>query len=127
MEEEESDGKEREDFFSVGSCFSRCSSATNMEAFVSARTNFSRCSSLSSLDFPDLWRRSIIQELLYQCEGWPFGLCRKRLLLPPLPKSPAESWSWRKSRSARTTKLPPPVFLNHKASEQPLRAGIKAS
>ncbi|KAL6960291.1 hypothetical protein U1Q18_042608 [Sarracenia purpurea var. burkii] len=103
-----------DDFFSVGSRFSRCSSARSTEAtFVSVKTNFSRCSSLSGqLDHGDFWpfvvqdfrhgldrqdlrRRSIIQELC-QCEGWPFGLCRKALLLPPLPKSPSESWSWRK-------------------------------
>ncbi|XVE94865.1 hypothetical protein REPUB_Repub02eG0046500 [Reevesia pubescens] len=94
---------EREEFFSVGSCFSFCSSAVSREAFLSAKTNFSRCSSLNKIDFPDIWkfdfqnirRRSIIQEFCH-CEGWPFGLCRKAVLLPPLPKSPSESWSWRK-------------------------------
>lgn len=104
---------ERDEFFSVGSCLSRCSSARSTEPFLSVKTNFSRCSSLSGLDcvdfrqfdvhkefwhgmdFQDLRRRSIIQEVCH-CEGWPFGLCRKALLLPPLPKSPSESWSWRK-------------------------------
>ncbi|XP_059638284.1 uncharacterized protein LOC132280167 [Cornus florida] len=103
------DDEGKEDFLSVKSCLSRCSSATTMEAFFSVKTNFSRCSSLNRLDFQDLWnclsfngldfqdfrRRSIIQELRH-CEGWPFGLCRKALLLPPLPKSPSESWTWRK-------------------------------
>ncbi|KAF7141101.1 hypothetical protein RHSIM_Rhsim06G0048100 [Rhododendron simsii] len=104
---------ERDEFFSVGSSLSRCSSTRSTEAFLSVKTNFSRCSSLSGLergdfrqfdvhsefwhglDFQDLRRRSIIQEVCH-CEGWPFGLCRKALLLPPLPKSPSESWSWRK-------------------------------
>lgn len=100
-QEEESDNvKEKEDFFSVDSRFSRCSSTTNKEEFLSAKSNLSRCSSLSRLDFPDFERRSIILELCH-CEGWPFGLCRKVLLLPPLPKTPSEPWSWRKSRSAR--------------------------
>lgn len=96
--------EEREDFLSVGSCFSRCSSATNMGAFLSVMTNLSRCSSLSCVECLDLQsRRSIIEEF-WHCEGWPFGLCRKALLLPPLPKSPSESWSWRKSKSARMAK-----------------------
>ncbi|XVF36241.1 hypothetical protein REPUB_Repub19eG0041300 [Reevesia pubescens] len=94
---------ERNEFFSVGSCLSFCSSADGKEAFLSAKTNFSRCSSLNKIDFPDILkfdfqdfqRRSIIQEFCH-CEGWPFGLCRKAVLLPPLPKSPSESWPWRK-------------------------------
>ncbi|CAK7347575.1 unnamed protein product [Dovyalis caffra] len=85
----------REDFFSIGSCLSCCSSALSREAFVSAKTNFSRCSSFNGLEFPDFPKRSILQEFCH-CQGWPFGLCRKVVLLPPLPKSPSESWSWRK-------------------------------
>ncbi|XVF64011.1 hypothetical protein PTKIN_Ptkin09bG0133000 [Pterospermum kingtungense] len=101
---------EREEFFSVGSCLSLRSGAVSREAFLSAKTNFSRCSSLNKVDLPDIWkfdlqdlrRRSIIQEFCH-CEGWPFGLCRKAVLLPPLPKSPSESWSWRKgTRLAKT-------------------------
>ncbi|KAL2457457.1 hypothetical protein Fot_56271 [Forsythia ovata] len=99
---ETSNEEDRDDFFSVGSHLSRCSSATSFDAFVSVKTCFSRCSSLSwidslsRIDFKDFRRRSIIQELCH-FEGWPFGLCRKALLLPPLPKSPSDSWSWRKS------------------------------
>ncbi|XVE70037.1 hypothetical protein DITRI_Ditri10aG0039400 [Diplodiscus trichospermus] len=109
-QDKDNEDEEREDFFSVGSCFSFCSSAVSREAFLSAKTNFSRCSSLNKIDFPEIWkfdiqdfrRRSIIQELCH-CEGWPFGLCRKLVLLPPLPKSPSESWSWRKgTRLAKT-------------------------
>ncbi|CAK9163679.1 unnamed protein product [Ilex paraguariensis] len=94
-QQKENTEKETEDFFSVKSCLSRCSSTSSMDAYVSVRTTFSRCSSLNRIDFPDFRRRSIIREFSH-CEGWPFGLCRKALLLPPLPKSPSESWSWRK-------------------------------
>ncbi|XP_059454713.1 uncharacterized protein LOC132184938 [Corylus avellana] len=95
------DEDEDEDFVTVGSCFSCCSSALSREAYHSVKTNFSRSSSLNGLDFQEFWKRSIIQELCH-CQGWPFGLCRKAVLLPPLPKSPSESWSWRKG--ARITK-----------------------
>ncbi|KAE8714401.1 hypothetical protein F3Y22_tig00110198pilonHSYRG00307 [Hibiscus syriacus] len=106
------DDKEDE-FFSIGSCFSLNSSAASKEAFVSAKRDFSRCSSLNKIDFPEIWkldlqdfgRRSIIHELCH-CEGWPFGLCKKTVLLPPLPKSPAESWSWRKGSGLRLAKTP---------------------
>lgn len=84
-----------EDFVTVGSCFSCCSSALSREAFHSVKTNFSRSSSLNEFDFQEFWKQSIIQELCH-CQGWPFGLCRKAVLLPPLPKSPSESWTWRK-------------------------------
>ncbi|GFY86879.1 hypothetical protein Acr_05g0005180 [Actinidia rufa] len=110
QQNEEINCEEREDFFSVGSCFSCCSSERSTEAFLSVKTTFSRCSSLSGLDrqdfqpflvqefwhgldIRDLRRRSIIQKFC-RCEGWPFGLFRKALLLPPLPKSPSDSWSW---------------------------------
>lgn len=86
---------EKEDFFSVRSCLSRSSSATSMEAFLSVKPIFSRCSSLNGIDFPDFQKRSVIQEFRH-CDGWPFGLSRKAELLPPLPKCPSESWSWRK-------------------------------
>ncbi|CAA0819642.1 Unknown protein [Striga hermonthica] len=89
-----------DEFRSANSRLSRCSSDTSFDAFASARTCFSRCSSMSRItdnDFLSGDRRSIILELV-RCEGWPFGLCRKALLLPPLPKSPADSWSWRKGR-----------------------------
>lgn len=87
---------EREEFLSVKSCFSgSSSSAMNVEAFYSVKTNLSRCSSMNELDFSEYRRRSIIQEFCH-CEGWPFGLCRKAVLLPPLPKSPSESWLSRK-------------------------------
>ncbi|XP_044511176.1 uncharacterized protein LOC123229438 [Mangifera indica] len=104
-EEEEEEEDARDEYFSVGSCFSCYSSALSREAYYSVKTNFSCFSpSLNGLDFRDL-RRSIIQELCF-CEGWPFGLCRRAVLLPPLPKSPSESWSWRKgSRIAKISCL----------------------
>ena len=89
---------EKEEFLSVKSCFSCCSSAVSRDVFLSVKTSFSRSSSLSNIgvvDLKELQRRSIIQEFCH-CEGWPFGLCRKAVLLPPLPKSPSESWSWHK-------------------------------
>ncbi|KAH0680470.1 hypothetical protein KY284_021555 [Solanum tuberosum] len=93
---DEEDKEEREDFLSVGTRLSRCSSAISYEAFATAKTTFSRSSSLNRIEFQDIPRRSVIKEFSH-CEGWPFGLSRKMLLLPPLPKSPADSWSWRKS------------------------------
>ncbi|KAI3465372.1 hypothetical protein Pfo_022035 [Paulownia fortunei] len=96
MQRQGSCGENREELFSAGSRLSRCSSATSYDAFVSVRTRFSRSSSLNKIDFQDFIKRSIILEF-FHCEGWPFGLCRKALLLPPLPKSPSDSWSWRKS------------------------------
>jgi len=101
--------EEPEDFMSVQSHFSLCSScaAADSDAFFSVKTNFSHCSSVKDMDLheskcwawegfldsSEIRRRAIIQEFCH-CEGWPFGLCRKVLLLPPLPKSPSESWTW---------------------------------
>ncbi|KAM7280522.1 hypothetical protein ACFE04_007656 [Oxalis oulophora] len=99
----EVEGEEKFEFQSVKSYFS-CCSTMNKEEFVSCGTGLSRCSSMKDIDFQNLqkidfeefWRRwSIIEELCH-CEGWPFGLCRKAIFLPPLPKSPSESWTWRK-------------------------------
>ncbi|GMN35215.1 hypothetical protein TIFTF001_005143 [Ficus carica] len=93
---------EGEEFLSMKSCFSCCSSAASKDVFVSVKTSFSRSSSLNEVDLKEFQRRSIIEEFCH-CEGWPFGLCRKAVLLPPLPKSPSESWSWRKG--TKTAKL----------------------
>ncbi|AES59474.1 hypothetical protein MtrunA17_Chr1g0153711 [Medicago truncatula] len=90
---------EKEEFLSVKSCFSMYSSSANGEGFYSVKTNLSRCSSLNEFDLSEYWKRSIIQEFCH-CEGWPFGLCRKAVLLPPLPKSPSESWLYRKILSS---------------------------
>lgn len=101
---------EREEFLSAGSCFSLCSDSTSKEEFLSMKTNLSRSSSLNRLESENFWkfdtddfrRRSIIQEFCH-CEGWPFGLCRKAVLLPPLPKSPSDSWKWRKGMKLAKT------------------------
>ncbi|XP_050234316.1 uncharacterized protein LOC126682619 [Mercurialis annua] len=91
QKQEEDD--EGEEFFSVRSWFS---SALSEEAYLSVKTNFSRCSSFNDiLDIPNFPKHSVLEEFCH-CKGWPFGLCRKAVLLPPLPKSPAESWSWHK-------------------------------
>ncbi|KAL8124226.1 hypothetical protein AgCh_012023 [Apium graveolens] len=106
IKQKEKDGvdvtEETEDFYSVCSCcLSVCSNTgDNMEAFVSVRSNLSQCSSLRRVEYLEWPRRSVILEFCH-CEGWPFGLCRRALLLPPLPKSPSESWLWCKSNSAR--------------------------
>lgn len=101
------------EFCSVGSSFSDCcQSDLSIEGYMTAKTEFSRCSSLKGAELENQWKlyyaneirkRSVIQELCH-CQGWPFGLGRKAALLPPLPKSPAESWSWRKPN--RVTPLP---------------------
>ncbi|KAL5558890.1 hypothetical protein UlMin_035101 [Ulmus minor] len=95
QEEDEEDDEVREEFLSVKSCLSCCSSGLSRDVFLSVKTSFSRCSSLSGFELNEFQRRSIIQQFCH-CEGWPFGLGRKAVLLPPLPKSPSESWSWRK-------------------------------
>ncbi|XP_030537906.2 uncharacterized protein LOC115746325 isoform X1 [Rhodamnia argentea] len=99
------DEHDKEEFLTVRSCFTCCSSAAtaSRDEFMTVRTDFSRCSSLNEMMLQEMRRRSIIQEFC-NCEGWPFGLCRKLLLLPPLPKSPAESWSWR--RGTRLRRMP---------------------
>ncbi|XP_057786287.1 uncharacterized protein LOC131003755 [Salvia miltiorrhiza] len=81
-----------EEYFSAGS------GVSSFDAFVTAKTTcLSRCSSFNAVDFQDFdKRRSLILELIH-CQGWPFGLWRKALLLPPLPKSPSDSWLWTKS------------------------------
>lgn len=97
MDESGNEDNTRDEFYSVQSFLTYCSTAATDEAFFSVEGNFSRCSSLNGLNFldEDLKRRTILQEV-FHCEGWPFGLCRKAVLLPPLPKSPSESWSWSK-------------------------------
>ncbi|CAN4122714.1 unnamed protein product [Withania somnifera] len=99
---EDEDKEGREDFLSVETHLSCCSSAISHEALATAKTALSRSSSLDRIEFQDFPRRSVIKEFSH-CEGWPFGLSCKLLLLPPLPKSPADSWSWRKS--ARMIKI----------------------
>ncbi|XP_008797250.3 uncharacterized protein LOC103712496 [Phoenix dactylifera] len=75
---EADDGEESEAFFSVKSCFSRCSSDGGSE-------------------LKDFRRRSVFEEFKH-CEGWPFGLSRRASMLPPLPSVPRDSWMWHKKK-----------------------------
>lgn len=103
---EEEDDEEKETYFSAGSCFSRCSSASgevfsqcshgSREVFFSPRSCLSRCSSKKVTKFFDANERCSKTKEPCHCEGWPFGLCKNAMLLPPLPNSPSESWSWSK-------------------------------
>uniref|UniRef100_A0A1D1YJB2 Alanine racemase n=1 Tax=Anthurium amnicola TaxID=1678845 RepID=A0A1D1YJB2_9ARAE len=70
------DGEDEEEFFSVKSCLSQCS--------VEESTGF--------VGLKGPW----VFEEFRHCEGWPFGLCRKPVMLPPLPRSPSDSWTWRR-------------------------------
>jgi len=66
------------------------------EVFHSVKSCFSRCSREKEIDYlSHLWTRSVWHEFAH-CEGWPFGLYKKALALPPLPSSPSDSWTWRK-------------------------------
>jgi hypothetical protein len=88
-----------------------CDADDESEAFYSVKSFFTRSTSRGAtvassvgadpplplqLRPPETW------EGLRDCEGWPFGLCRRPavLPLPPLPSTPADSWKWRKSISS---------------------------
>ncbi|CAL9217957.1 unnamed protein product [Arabidopsis halleri] len=113
MKEYDIEKEEGNEFCSVRSSFSECCmSDMSIEGYMTAKTEFSRNSSLNGLELENQWKiyyvneirkGSVIQEFCH-CQGWPFGLGRKAALLPPLPKSPAESWSWRKP--TRVTPIP---------------------
>ncbi|EER96866.1 uncharacterized protein LOC8083228 [Sorghum bicolor] len=100
-EEEEDDGDygdaddESEAFFSVKSFFTR---STSRAATVAS----SACMMMIDPPPPTLMRSPEALERFRDCEGWPFGLCRRPavLPLPPLPSTPADSWKWRKSVSS---------------------------
>lgn len=79
---------ESEAFFSVKSFFTR---STSRAATVASWTD---------MDPPATW------DGFRNCEGWPFGLCR-RPAVPPLPSTPADSWKWRKQSSGRTLAASP--------------------
>ncbi|KAK1264141.1 hypothetical protein QJS04_geneDACA021722 [Acorus gramineus] len=83
---DDDDDEEAEDFFSVRS---HLSSFPSESKFVGDAEESSR-------------KQSVIEEFR-NCEGWPFGLCRRAVLLPPLPSSPSDSWTWR--RRTRTMKM----------------------
>ncbi|KAL5205260.1 hypothetical protein ABZP36_033469 [Zizania latifolia] len=84
---------ESEAFFSVKSFFSR---STSRGATVASSLAMDLAPPLQS---PATW------EGFRDCEGWPFGLCR-RPAIPPLPSTPADSWKWRnRSRSRSRSNL----------------------
>ncbi|XP_020080940.1 uncharacterized protein LOC109704594 [Ananas comosus] len=86
-DDDEEESGDDEAYFSVRSCFSRCSSrsAGSMETSAAAAGKADRPRTL---------------EELMSCEGWPFGLFRRAaaaaVTLPPLPSTPADSWMWHK-------------------------------
>lgn len=84
---------ESEAFFSVNSFFTR---STSRAATVASSAGGMDPPPPPLLRSPETW------EGFQDCEGWPFGLCRRSavLLLPPLPSTPADSWKWRKSVSS---------------------------
>lgn len=87
-----------------------CDADDESEAFFSVKSFFTRSTSraatvASSACTPPpaaLLRSPEALERFRDCEGWPFGLCRRPavLPLPPLPSTPADSWKWRKSVSS---------------------------
>ncbi|KAJ4760987.1 Alanine racemase [Rhynchospora pubera] len=79
------------------------------EAFFSVKSNFSRCSSQGATASWDgnkgvTTYRSALEEFR-NLEGWPFGLCRQPLVLPPLPSMPADSWMWRRNSEAKSANV----------------------
>ncbi|XP_074560201.1 uncharacterized protein LOC141816291 [Curcuma longa] len=82
------------------------------EAFFSVKSSFSCCSAelgssfCTELKDYENWGRKLpsIWEEFRGCQGWPFGLYRRTMvLLPPLPDSPSDSWTWHK-KNLQTTK-----------------------
>ncbi|CAD5181229.1 unnamed protein product [Musa acuminata subsp. malaccensis] len=65
------------------------------EAFFSVKSRFSCCSTDGSTELKEIRAGSILEEFRH-CEGWPFGLCLRAVVLPPLPSSPSDSWMWHK-------------------------------
>ncbi|KAH0862390.1 hypothetical protein HID58_079601, partial [Brassica napus] len=78
------------EFCSVGSSsFSECCpSDLSIEGYITAK--------VFKVFELERYRAGESMTNLCDCQRWPFGLGRKAALLPPPPKSPAESWSWRK-------------------------------
>ncbi|TVT96668.1 hypothetical protein EJB05_58111, partial [Eragrostis curvula] len=103
-----------------------CDADDESEAFYSVKSFFTRstsrgatvASSVCGLDLPPPLLRSPEKwEVFLDCEGWPFGLCRRPavLPLPPLPATPADSWKWRKSVSSLAGS-PAPAYSYRTAS-----------
>ncbi|RLN32982.1 uncharacterized protein C2845_PM03G37130 [Panicum miliaceum] len=116
-EKEEADGDcdaddESEAFFSVKSFFTRSTSRAATVASSSAGMMMEMDPPPPMLRSPEAWER------FRNCEGWPFGLCRRPavLPLPPLPSTPADSWKWRKSASSLAAS-PAPAYTHKLASK----------
>ncbi|KAL5201073.1 hypothetical protein ABZP36_035427 [Zizania latifolia] len=91
------------------------------EAFFSVKSFFSRSTSRGAtvassfaVDPPPPLPSPATWEGFRDCQGWPFGLCRRPavLPLPPLPSSPADSWKWRnRSSSSSLAASPSPAYI----------------
>ncbi|KAF8781154.1 hypothetical protein HU200_001131 [Digitaria exilis] len=107
---------ESEAFFSVKSFFTRSTSR--------AATVASSAAADVAMDPPPppmLLRSAEALERFRDCEGWPFGLCRRPtgvLPLPPLPSTPADSWKWRKSVSSLAASPAHPAACTHKLTSK---------
>ncbi|KAF8695145.1 hypothetical protein HU200_037756 [Digitaria exilis] len=107
---------ESEAFFSVKSFFTRSTSR--------AATVASSAAADVAMDPPPppmLLRSAEALERFRDCEGWPFGLCRRPtgvLPLPPLPSTPADSWKWRKSVSSLAASPAHPAAYTHKLTSK---------
>ncbi|XP_062194283.1 uncharacterized protein LOC133897538 [Phragmites australis] len=87
-----------------------CDADDESEAFFSVKSFFTRSTSRAATvassagvdPLPPLLRSPETWEGFRDCQGWPFGLCRRPavLPLPPLPSTPVDSWKWRKSVSS---------------------------
>ncbi|KAG2643873.1 uncharacterized protein LOC120681327 [Panicum virgatum] len=104
---------ESEAFFSVKSFFTRSTSRAATVASSAAGMMMEMDPPPPMLRSPEAWER------FRDCEGWPFGLCRRPavLPLPPLPSTPADSWKWRKSASSGFAASPAPAYTHKLASK----------
>jgi hypothetical protein len=127
VDDEEDDGgkDEQEEEEEDGGGESECDADDESEAFYSVKSFFTRstsraatvASSVGADPPPPLLRSPETWEGFRNCEGWPFGLCRRAavLPLPPLPSTPADSWKWRKGVSSLAGS-PAPAYSYYKTS-----------
>ncbi|TVU09823.1 hypothetical protein EJB05_43319 [Eragrostis curvula] len=126
VEEDEDREKEEEKEKADDDGDDYCDADDESEAFYSVKSFFTRstsrgatvASSVCGMDLPPpLLRSPETWEGFRDCEGWPFGLCRRPavLPLPPLPSTPADSWKWRKSVSSLAGS-PAPAYSYRTAS-----------
>ncbi|KAG8057016.1 hypothetical protein GUJ93_ZPchr0002g26123 [Zizania palustris] len=111
-EEEEEKGEDGDDDEEAGR-------DDESEAFFSVKSFFSRSTSRGAtvassfaVDPPPPLQSPATWEGFRDCQGWPFGLCRRHavLPLPPLPSTPADPWKWR-NRSSTLTASPAPAYI----------------